>query len=158
MTIEEKIKIGENRYLEFKEGLPSSQKIAKTVIAFANTAGGDILIGVNDHREIVGVDDDQLLDIPDKISDMIYSLCYPTIIPDIFIENIMGRNIIVIKIFPGSLTPYHLKSKGKSEGTYIRIGAENKKADREFLLDLERKRKNSEKRLIEKLMNNIFIT
>ncbi|MEA1883748.1 MAG: ATP-binding protein, partial [Thermotogota bacterium] len=69
MTIKEKIKRGENRYLEFKESLPSSQKIAKTVIAFANSAGGDILIGVNDERKVIGVADDELLDIPDKIPD-----------------------------------------------------------------------------------------
>lgn len=142
MTIKEKIKRGENRYLEFKESLPSSQKIAKTVIAFANSAGGDILIGVNDERKVIGVADDELLDIPDKISDIIYSLCYPTIIPDIFIENISGKNIVVIKIFPGSLTPHYIKTKGKLKGSYIRVGAENKKADHEFILDLERKRRN----------------
>ena len=46
------IQKGENKKLEFKEKLPSNENIAKTVIAFSNTAGGKLLIGVNDNREI----------------------------------------------------------------------------------------------------------
>ena len=41
------IKKSENKKLELKETLPSSEKIAKTVIAFANTAGGKFVIGVD---------------------------------------------------------------------------------------------------------------
>ncbi len=42
------IKKGESKKLELKEALPSSEKIAKTVIAFANTADGKLVIGVGD--------------------------------------------------------------------------------------------------------------
>jgi ATP-dependent DNA helicase RecG len=53
MNIVEKIKIGENKTLELKEKLPSNESIAKTIIAFSNTSGGKLIIGVNDRREII---------------------------------------------------------------------------------------------------------
>lgn len=142
MNILAKIKLGENRFVEFKEKLPSSKNIAKTIVAFSNGAGGEIFIGVNDKGEVMGLNEDELLKMPDIISDIVYSSCYPTIIPDIFIENIKDAKIIVVKVYPGNLRPYFIKSIGKNEGTYVRIGSENKKADIEFLHELERKRRN----------------
>ena len=45
----------ESRRLEFKENFPSGNKVAKTVIAFANGAGGRIVFGIRDNpREISG--------------------------------------------------------------------------------------------------------
>jgi len=48
-----------NKKLEFKEKLPLSEAIAKTVIAFSNTAEGKLLIGVNDNKEIVRIDEEE---------------------------------------------------------------------------------------------------
>ena len=42
------IKKGENKKLELKEILPSNEKIAKTIVAFANTTRGQLVIGVDD--------------------------------------------------------------------------------------------------------------
>ena len=52
------IEQGESKTLEFKESLPKNDSIAKTAIAFSNTSGGRLIIGVNDKREIVGIYDD----------------------------------------------------------------------------------------------------
>ena len=112
------------------------------MIGFSNGAGGEIFIGINDKEKIIGLNEDDLIEIPDKISDIIYSLCYPIIIPDIFIENINDKKVIIVKVYPGNLKPYYIKSMGKNNGTYIRIGSENKKADFEFIQELERKRMN----------------
>lgn len=133
---------GESRKLEFKEYLPESSKISKTVIAFSNGAGGKLIIGVNDNSEITGISSDEALEIPDKISNIIYDSCYPAIIPEIYIENINGKNIIVVEIFPGNLKPYYIKSKGKLKGTYIRVGATNKLSDEEMIMELERQKRN----------------
>ena len=55
------IKAGESKTLEFKEILPDdSSKWIKTIIAFANGAGGKLVIGVNNKREIIGLKDDIL--------------------------------------------------------------------------------------------------
>ena len=67
MNLAEQIQKGENKTLEFKETLPQNESIAKTVVAFSNTAGGKLIIGINDERKIVGVDDTNIFAIQDKI-------------------------------------------------------------------------------------------
>lgn len=50
------IKRGEDQQLDFKQHITNSAKIAKTIVAFANTEGGEIVIGINDQGNIKGVD------------------------------------------------------------------------------------------------------
>ena len=59
----DEIKAGESNNIEFKVEVPKkSEKYIKSVIAFANTAGGKIVIGVDDEtHEIVGVDKNEVL-------------------------------------------------------------------------------------------------
>ena len=59
-----------------------------------------------------------------------------------YIENIHGKNVIIIEVFPGNLKPYYIKSKGKLKGTYIRVGATNKLSDEEMIMELERQKRN----------------
>lgn len=129
MSILLEIEKGESRKLEFKEMLPESSKISKTVVAFSNGAGGKLILGVNDKAEVIGVSEDEVLELPDKISNIIYDSCYPAIIPEIYAANIEGKKIIVVEVFPGNLKPFYIKNKGKLKGTYIRVGATNKLAD-----------------------------
>jgi len=142
MKITDKISNGENRFVEFKGDLPAKEQIAKTVIAFSNGAGGEILIGVDDNGDIAGLTDKQLNEDPDTIANIISDRCKPMIIPDIYRTTIEGKTIIAVKIYPGSLKPYHLKSSTPEQGTYIRIGASNKLADSSILRELERQRNN----------------
>ena len=58
MSVLSLIAQGESKTLEFKRELPRFEQIAKTVIAFANTSGGKLLIGVDDNGSLVGVDAD----------------------------------------------------------------------------------------------------
>ncbi len=53
--IEELIKQGEGQHLDFKFEISDSRKIAKSIVAFANTDGGRLLIGVKDNGNIAGV-------------------------------------------------------------------------------------------------------
>jgi ATP-dependent DNA helicase RecG len=55
--------------------------------------------------------------------------------------NIEGKLILVIEIVRGNLKPYFLKSQGKAEGTYIRIGATNRLADLDIIAELERQKR-----------------
>ena len=142
MSIIKEIKKGENRRIEFKQQLPNSNGLSKTVVAFSNGAGGKLIIGVKDNREIMGISDDEIIELPDRISNIIYDTCLPAIIPEIYTENIEGKNILVVEIFPGNLKPYYIKSEGKNNGIYIRVGATNKLADKEMILELERQKRN----------------
>ncbi len=53
------IKNGEDQHLDFKQSITSPNKIARTMVAFANSEGGRIVIGVDDSGDVVGVDSEQ---------------------------------------------------------------------------------------------------
>ena len=143
MDIKEIVKNGENKTIEFKEIIPNSKKISQTAVAFANGAGGKILIGITDDRKIVGIDEKQdIFKIIDDLNTIIYDSCYPNINADIYTENKDNKTILVIEVFPGNLKPYYIKSMGKENGVYIRVGASNRKASYENILELERQRRN----------------
>ena len=129
------IQKGESQTLEFKEQLPKGQQVAKTLIAFANTSGGKLVVGVSDDRQLVGIQDD-IFELQDQITSMINELCMPNILPYIYIENIQGIELLVIEVSRGSLLPYYLKPQGKAQGTYIRLGASNRVASPEYIQQL----------------------
>ncbi|WP_217447549.1 AlbA family DNA-binding domain-containing protein [Maribellus comscasis] len=143
MKLIEQIQKGESKTLELKKALPKNENIAKTVIAFSNTSGGKLIIGVNDNREIVGINDNELFYIQDKIVSVIVDNCSPGIIPEIYNVNIEGKLVLVIEIVRGNLKPYFLKSQGKVDGTYIRIGATNRLADLDTIAELERQKRHT---------------
>lgn len=135
----DEIKTGESVNIEFKRKLPQKrEKYIKSVIAFANTAGGRIVIGVDDKaHEIVGVDKDGVFKIIDNITNTISDMCHPQIFPNIGVNTIDGKSIIVIEICPGANRPYYIKSLGKEAGTYIRVSGTSRPADEAILKDLE---------------------
>jgi ATP-dependent DNA helicase RecG len=143
MSLIEKIRNGENRFVEFKVDMPAKDQLAKTVVAFANGSGGELFIGIDDKSGIVGLSDKKITDYPDIISDIISDRCYPKIIPDIFRSNIENKAVIIVRVYPGSNKPYYIKSTGLEKGTYIRIGATNKIADKVILQELERQKNNT---------------
>jgi len=141
MNLAKEIQKGEGKILELKEKLPKNTNIAKTVIAFSNTGGGKLIIGVNDKQEIVGIDDIALFEIQDKIASIISDQCSPNIIPEIYSVNIENKLVLVIEVVRGNLKPYFLKNQGKANGTYIRIGATNRLADLENINELDRQKR-----------------
>lgn len=73
MKIAELIKQPEGRRHEFKAKLPAVSDIAKTIVAFANDAGGELFIGIrNEPRELVGVKEDTLIRLEEQISNIIH--------------------------------------------------------------------------------------
>ncbi|KUO61372.1 hypothetical protein APF79_11965 [bacterium BRH_c32] len=142
--VEKEYNIPESRKLEFKETLPSGNKIEITAVAFSNDAGGEIYVGIkNEPREITGIPENELVKLEEQISNIIYENCNPTILPDILIKKVEDKYIQVVKIPRGSLPPYYIKSLGKESGTFIRVGSSNRLADREIIEELERKRRRS---------------
>lgn len=137
MTLEE-IKSGESKNVEFKVKLPDdSKKYMKTIVAYANTSGGKIIIGVDDTRNIVGVEPSSVFQIMDKIANAISDMCAPQIIPDVTFRTIQGKCIVQIEIYPGQNRPYYIRSMGKENGTYIRVAGTSRPVDEAILKDLE---------------------
>lgn len=113
MTIEE-ILAGESKNVEFKVQRPDkSMKYMKTVVAFANGKGGRIIFGIDDKtREVVGIPDDKVFREIDAITNAISDSCEPTIIPDVYLQNINDKPVIVAEIRTGRRKPYYIKAEG----------------------------------------------
>jgi ATP-dependent DNA helicase RecG len=121
----------ESKTLEFKENAESLQNIVKTVVAFANTAGGTIVIGVEDRtKRLIGVEKalDHELRLVNAISDSIA----PFLIPNIEIQNYRNKEFIIIKV-PQIAGPFYLKSAGRDHGVLVRSGSSNRVADAEMI-------------------------
>jgi predicted HTH transcriptional regulator len=143
MKLKEAIKQPEGRRLEFKVKLPSKAELAKTIIAFANDAGGEFYLGIqNDPREVTGLDEDHLIELEETISNIIHDQCAPVILPEILFLRHEGKHVVLTRIRKGNQPPYHLKSKGIEKGTYIRVGSSNRQAFPEIIAELERQKKN----------------
>lgn len=138
MTLDE-IKKGESKNVEFKVQLPDdSKKYVKTIVAYANTSGGRLLIGVDDTtKDIVGVEPSSVFQIMDKIANAVSDMCAPQIVPDITFQTVEGKCIVQVEIYPGQNRPYYIRSLGKENGTYIRVAGTSRPADEAVLKDLE---------------------
>ncbi len=126
-----------------REGLKTEFKriyvkdIIKSVVAFANTAGGKIYIGVDDSGDIIGLEnaDAELLKLSNAIRDNIK--------PDITefatssFETIDSKTIIVYEIQKGTSSPYYLSAKGlRPEGVYVRQGASSVPASQSLIIKM----------------------
>ncbi|MGZ3633557.1 MAG: ATP-binding protein [Parachlamydiaceae bacterium] len=139
--LEEILTRNEGKTLEFKENSQSLQKIIQTVIAFANTAGGIILLGVKDEtKEIVGLKN--ILQHEEKIANAIADSVSPLLVPNLQFCSFRERDILIITV-PYSPNLYHLKSKGELEGTFIRLGSTNRLADAHTIAEMRRLKEHS---------------
>lgn len=125
----------ESKTLEFKENAASLTSIIKAVIAFANTSGGNIVIGVqNKSKQVVGVKNP--LQEEERLASAIADSIAPLVIPDIQILSFRNKELLVIQV-PHLAGPVYLKSAGLERGSYVRIGSTNRLADSETILALQ---------------------
>lgn len=118
----------ENEITELKSEL--NENIIKEVIAFANTKGGIIYLGVNDDGTILGIADTKLT--IEKLSSMISDSIYPDITYMISFDTMkeQEKDIILIKVIRGTNVPYYIKSKGLTDkGVYMRVGNTSRPAN-----------------------------
>jgi len=114
--------LSENAVIEFKREYTSD--IIKTVIAYANTSGGTLYIGVDDNGGAYGVDDIDATML--RASNTIRDSVKPdvTMFVDYAQEVIDNKAVIKIVVQKGSACPYYIAGKGiRPEGVYVRQGA-----------------------------------
>lgn len=111
--------------------------IKKTVIAFANTNGGDIYIGVQDDGKVCGVKntDEIMLKVTSSIHDNISPDV--TSITNLTVSKIDSKKVIIIHIERGTSRPYYLNSKGiRPEGVFVRLGSATIPASKNAILKM----------------------
>jgi ATP-dependent DNA helicase RecG len=118
------IAAGEGQEQEFKRLIDNPESVAGEIVAFANSAGGVLYVGVEDDGSIVGVAD------PDVVFQTLTNLCRDRCIPPIspIIEqfSLIGRPVLAVTIKPAlnRLKPYRTAG-GRF---YLRVGRDKKDA------------------------------
>lgn len=139
------IKLKEESYnLEYKLEIPKSNKTwLKSIVSFSNTAGGELIIGVEDNTlKIVGIKEDRST-IEQKIIETIYNNIVPKPIVDISFKNIGGVDIVSVYIAKGTDTPYFIKNEGVEKGCYVRYGSTDRLATESERFELLLSKKNT---------------
>ena len=114
------IAAGEGYNAEFKVSVPSKvRELTAEVCAFANSAGGVLLIGVNDRNEIVGAKLDN--SVRSAIQDSLLGIS-PHLHCTLEVEKIEGKEVGIIRVPSGPQKPYVF-----SGAIYVRIGANTQK-------------------------------
>ncbi|GBE48766.1 divergent AAA domain protein [bacterium BMS3Bbin12] len=143
----EKIRLGEDSFLELKEVVfsgskikgPRREELADEMAAFANARGGVIVFGVDDRREIVGIPDERLDDVERYVVDIVRDSITPSIYP--IIERLQlpasdGSLKPVIRVeIPRSLFVH------RSSGGYLhRVGSSKREMEPDYLARLFQQR------------------
>lgn len=122
----------ENDKVELKETY--IDEIRKEIIAFANTNGGTLYVGVRDNGEVVGLDN------PDETSLQVSNSCRDSIKPDITmflsykILEVEEKMILEVQVQRGTGRPYYLGAKGlKPTGVFVRQGSSSAPASEEAI-------------------------
>lgn len=124
---------GENKTVEFKREIVSPVKIAKELVAFANSEGGYLLVGVDDDKSLYGIDSEKY-EI-ERLNFCCRNLIDPPIVPDILITEVNYRYLAVCKINESNTKPHFLieDEDGNSiRQAYIRVGSSSVPASREM--------------------------
>jgi predicted HTH transcriptional regulator len=124
------IKTGEGLFLEFKRTIPSPEKIARELCAFANTKGGTLLIGIDDDGSIVGMEsfyEEQFL-----LNDAVYYLCKPELDLTVEIVEYKQREIAIVLVNEAKEKPI-LVDLGNEWAGFVRVNDKSIRASKEML-------------------------
>lgn len=144
-TLRKLVKQGEGLYLEFKLKTTHPEKIVREIVAFANTQGGQLLIGVSDDKQIYGAkfpDEDEYV-----IQKAINEYCSPPI--DYRIERIpiaedSEREVLLLHIEKSRKAPHQI-IKGDDKGkVYVRVADRSIQASKEMRTILKESRKHKQ--------------
>ncbi len=131
----------EGKTIEFKRNLASPGHVIRTVVAFANTVGGTLVIGVRDRtKEVIGLKN--ALAEEERLASLVADTVRPQLVPDIQVQAFRNRELIVVKV-PHVVGPYYVKAEGPEAGVYVRLGSTNRRAGPETIAEIKRLARNT---------------
>jgi predicted HTH transcriptional regulator len=137
VNLVELLKRNEGKTLEFKRDLSSPDGILRCLVAFANTAGGIVVIGVEDgSKNVRGVPGAPASE--EKLANLVSDSIRPRLIPDIEVAPWRKRNVLAVQVYPSNTRPHYLKRLGPEDGVFIRAGSTNRKAEAPQIEELKR--------------------
>lgn len=127
----------EGKTLEFKRDLSSPEGALRTIVAFANTSGGTLIIGVEDGAKgVKGISD--VLTEEERLANLIADSISPKLVPSIEVIPWRKTHILVIEIYPSPNRPHYLSRLGPEAGALVRVGSTNRRADPFLVEEMKR--------------------
>ena len=126
----------EGKTLEFKRDLSSPDGPLRALVAFANSAGGRLVIGVTDDGTVVGVDDP--LAEEERIASLIDDRISPQLVPAIDLVTLRDKTVLIVDVPLSTRRPHHITRLGPEAGVYVRLGSTTRQADPALVAELER--------------------
>jgi predicted HTH transcriptional regulator len=132
----------EGKTLEFKRDLSSPEGALKAIVAFANTSGGTLVLGVEDGllkdgaRRVRGVPN--VLAEEERLANLIADSISPKLVPSIEVVPWRKTHLLAVEIFPSPTRPHHLNRLGPEDGILVRVGSTNRRADAFLVEEMKR--------------------
>ncbi len=98
---------GENIQVEFKRKFSTHDKIAREMIAFANTKGGYVLFGIDDDKKIVGVESEK--ETTELVKDAALNYCEPPLELVIEYREVDGKEIVIVNVPESNKKPHRIQ-------------------------------------------------
>lgn len=137
MYIRNLIAEGEGQELDFKYHIGSASKIARTLVAFANTDGGRLLIGVKDNGKVIGIESEEEIYMVQLAAE---SYCRPPVPLEISDWQVEGRTVLEVFVPPSAEKPHYAKDEDGRWMVYIRKADENLLANKVLVEVFKRKK------------------
>jgi predicted HTH transcriptional regulator len=134
--IQKLIQQGEHQRLDFKFEISDARKIARSMVAFANTDGGTLLVGVKDNGSIAGVRSEEEIYMVDAAAAL---YCKPEIKFSVKTWTEQGKSVLEVIIPKSLLPPHYAKDENGKWLAYIRVNDQNLLANSVWLKVLNRK-------------------
>lgn len=139
MNEQEALKIiseGEGSRVEFKRKFTTFEKIARELIAFANSTGGLIFFGIDDNGEIIGVQSEK--ETIELIQKTAYEYCEPEIKINTYVLELKGKDVVVGEVLESENKPHRLQDfqpnlNYRTAKVFIRIKSKSVQASREMI-------------------------
>ncbi len=137
---------GENLTTEFKQRFSTHTKIAKEIIAFANTKGGLLIFGIDDDGSIYGVESEK--EIAELLKETTEEYCEPKIDYKLNFIEIFGREIVVAEIKESDYKPHRIQDYERTldltkAEVYVRVNDKSIPASKEMIKILQAESNNS---------------
>jgi len=129
----------EGELVEFKRVVTDDTE--KEIVAFLNTVGGVLYIGLDDDGSVVGIDNakEQALAVTDRIKNSI--LPSPLGLFNMEVKSDNGKEYLKITVAQGAEKPFYLKKYGRSpKGCYTRVGSQTAMMSESMIEDLYSRR------------------
>jgi len=125
----------EGRTHEYKRDLSSLRSVLKTLVAFANTAGGTLVVGRDDGGTVTGLPDPHR--DAERLANAVAEGIVPALLPDIEVVQSGDKALLVVHVarWPG---PFYLKAEGPEKGVYVRLGSTTRRADAGAVAEMKR--------------------